>query len=163
MDSRRMPTRAKTSSRFNKAASAASTARPTRMEDGMNTIQRSGTRRHNWLWALAIVGAISAVLPAAARAQIFVSGSTGADGSFNPSCTPLPCMVTVQLPPTGIFNYTTVNIHEGVTVRYARNQANTPVTILATGDVTIAGTIDVSGGGATSFTPGRGGPGAFDG
>src|SRR5687768_2961647 len=123
----------------------------------MNTIRHS-------VGILSLLAAISlgAALPAA-YAQVFVSGSTGADGAFNASCTPTPCTVSVQLPPSVVFHYTTVNIPSGVTVTYARNQANTPVTILATGNVTIAGSIDVGGGDASNFTPGRGGPGAFDG
>jgi len=102
-----------------------------------------------------------------AIAQTFSSGSTGADGAFNPTAN-----VTIPLPPSGVFNYTTVNIPAGVTVRYLRNTGNTPVTILASGDVTIAGTIDISGasgvqgsGSATLIGPGggAGGPGGFDG
>ena len=102
-----------------------------------------------------------------AMAQTFSSGSTGADGAFNPTAN-----VTVPLPPSGVFNYTTVNIPAGVTVRYLRNTGNTPVTILASGDVTIAGTIDVGGanglGGSASATligptGGVGGPGGFNG
>jgi hypothetical protein len=115
--------------------------------------------------ALAVVALAIGLPTLPAFAQVFVSGSTGADGAFNPACTPpaTTCTITVQLPPSGIFNYTTVNIPTGVTVKYTRNQANTPVTILTTGDVTIAGTIDVSGGNASGFTPGKGGPGGFDG
>lgn len=103
----------------------------------------------------------------AATAQTFSSGSTGADGAFTPTAN-----VTVPLPPSGVFNYTTVNIPAGVTVRYLRNAGNTPVTLLASGDVTIAGTIDVSGAGgaagsgsATLIGPGggAGGLGGFDG
>jgi hypothetical protein len=112
---------------------------------------------------LAFAGLAIGLSPMPSLAQVFVSGSTGADGPFNPTCTPAPCTVTVQLPPSGIFNYTTVNIPASVTVKFARNQANTPVTILTTGDVTIGGLIDVSGGIANGFTPGKGGPGGFDG
>lgn len=93
----------------------------------------------------------------------FNSGSTGADGAFNPSCAPTPCTVTVALPASGIFNFTTVNVPAGVTVMFSHNPANTPVTILASGDVTIAGTIDVSGQDGFQSAPGRGGPGGFDG
>ncbi len=103
-------------------------------------------------------------------ASAFVSGSTGVDGAFNPTVT-----TTVTVPPSGIFNYTSVNIPAGVTVTYARNATNTPVVILATGDVTVAGTINVSGtiganvGAAgdgalgDDGAPGIGGPGGFDG
>src|SRR5438874_1060012 len=101
-----------------------------------------------------------------AVAQTFNSGSTGADGAFNPTSN-----ATIALLPSGVFNYTTVNIPTGVTVTFTKNVANTPVTILATGNVTIAGTIDVagspgaSGAGQTILAPsgGRGGPGGFDG
>ena len=88
----------------------------------------------------------------------FVSGSTGADGAFNPTTSQ-----TLQLPESGVFNFTTVNIPEGVTIRFGRNSRNTPVTILATGNVTVAGTIDVSGFPGTAVIGGKGGPGGFDG
>lgn len=42
----------------------------------------------------------------------FDSGSTGADGDFAPASD-----ITLGLPDSGIFNFTTVNIPEGVTVR----------------------------------------------
>lgn len=97
-------------------------------------------------------------------------GSTGSDGSFDP-----PVSTDVDLPPSGVFNFTTVNVRAGVTVRFKRNAANTPVVILATGNVSIAGTIDVSGDNAPAVgtagggalgddaLPGKGGPGGFDG
>jgi len=99
-------------------------------------------------------------------AQTFVSGSTGADGAFTPAAN-----TTVTLPPSGVFNYTTVNIPAGVTVTYTPNAANTPVTVLATGNVTIAGILSVNGtNGANGSTTGPlvnpgalGGPGGFNG
>ncbi|MEK6618595.1 MAG: hypothetical protein AABY90_07870, partial [Nitrospirota bacterium] len=99
-------------------------------------------------------------------AQTFSSGSTGADGAFAPTANTI-----LTLPPNGVFNYATVDVPAGVTVTFQRNAANTPVTILATGNVTIAGTISVNGtkgtDGATSgpsFNPGAlGGPGGFTG
>ena len=117
------------------------------------------------------IGLILSAWAGAASGQTFSSGSTGADGAYAPSCSPTPCTVTETLPPSGVFNYTTVTIPAGVTVRYARNAANTPVTILATGDVTINGTISVNGNSgaaasATLFLPtlgGTGGPGGFSG
>lgn len=82
------------------------------------------------------------LLPAVpVSAQTFISGSTGADGPFAPTAN-----TTLSLPPNGLFNFTTVTIPSGVTVTFAPNVANTPVTMLATGDVTIAGTIKVNGG-----------------
>jgi hypothetical protein len=103
-------------------------------------------------------------------AHAFDSGSTGADGAYSPAASEVK-----QLPPSGIFNFTTVNIPAGVTVTVQRNATNTPIIILATGNVTIAGTISVSGGSGTDTgaggsgnigddgTPGKGGPGGFDG
>jgi hypothetical protein len=97
----------------------------------------------------------------------FNSGSTGADGALNPTAD-----VELQLPPSGIFQYTSVNIPSGVTVTFRKNANNTPVTILASGDVTVAGAIDVSGKPSQNvgtnvlldYTfPGVGGPGGFDG
>lgn len=93
----------------------------------------------------------------------FISGSTGADGAFNPSSN-----IIVQLPPSGVFNYTTVNIPAGVTVTFRQNPSNTPVYILATGDVTIAGIIKVDGQSVAysnpiATTPGTGGPSGYGG
>ena len=88
----------------------------------------------------------------------FVSGSTGADGAFNPTAN-----TVVTLPPSGIFNYTTVNIPAGVTVTFKQNIANTPVYLLSTSDVTINGTISVNGSNATTTLIGTGGPGGFNG
>jgi hypothetical protein len=101
-----------------------------------------------------------------AQAQTFSSGSTGADGAFSPSAN-----TVVTLPPDGVLNYTTVTIPAGVTVTFQRNQSNTPVTMLATGDVTINGTISVNGApglnGSSTATiraaGGAGGPGGFRG
>jgi len=103
-------------------------------------------------------------------AAAFNSGSTGADGVFNPTVT-----TTVTLPESGILNYTTVNIPAGVTVYFKKNTTNTPVVLLASGNVTIAGSINVSGGGSTHVgaagdgaigddgIPGVGGPGGYAG
>src|SRR5260221_10067806 len=85
-------------------------------------------------------------------ASAFASGSTGADGAFNPAVN-----TTVTLPPSGIFNFTSVNIPVGVTVAFRRNTANTPVVILATGDVVIGGLRDVFGGRRPGEGPGGGG------
>jgi hypothetical protein len=101
-----------------------------------------------------------------AMAQTFNSGSTGALGAFAPVAN-----TTVTLPPDGVLNYTTVTIPAGVTVTFAKNAANTPVTLLATGNVTIAGTISVNGANGASpsssgplVNPGAaGGPGGFAG
>jgi len=102
---------------------------------------------------------------ASANVHAFNSGSTGADGAFNPSSN-----VTLQVPPSGVFNYTTINIPNGVTVTFTKNASNTPVVMLASGDVTIAGTINVSGSSSansnlsgTDGLAGAGGVGGYDG
>lgn len=109
---------------------------------------------------LVLVGLV--VSTSAAYAAGFNSGSTGADGPFNPATN-----VTLTVPPDGRFNFTTINIPVGVTVTFTRNSNNTPVYFLASGDVVINGTIDVSGGDAGTPTDGTlqglGGPGGYDG
>lgn len=113
-------------------------------------------KRIQALCAIALVGA----LPTLALAQGFSSGSTGADGALN-----VTSDTTLNVPPNGIFNFTTINVASGVTLRFNRNALNTPVYLLATGDVTVTGTINVDGGTGTSNPPvgGAGGPGGFDG
>ncbi len=109
------------------------------------------------LLALSILLALSAGNAHA----VFVSGSTGADGPFNPSAN-----TQLQMPANGVFNFTTVNIPSGVTVTFLKNAANTPVCLLATGDVIISGIIKVDGGDVTyssPLLPGDGGPGGYDG
>ncbi len=100
----------------------------------------------------------------------FNSGSTGADGVLNPAVS-----TEIVLPPSGILQYTSINIPTGVTVTFKRNVLNTPVQLLVSGDVTVAGSIDIrgldakptgtSGDGnqADDGIPGAGGPGGFDG
>lgn len=73
-------------------------------------------------------------------AQTFSSGSTGALGAFNPTVN-----TEVVLPDDGVLNYTTINIPANITITFKRNTRNTPVVMLASGDVTIAGTINISG------------------
>src|SRR5439155_16992616 len=130
-------------------------------------IRRRQAMQNMLILAIGAAAGLLALGGGPAAAQTFNSGSTGADGAFSPTTS-----TTVPLPASGVFNFTTVTIPAGVTVRFTKNAANTPVTILAQGDVTIAGTIDVSGspGGpgvanATNLanTAGAGGPGRFDG
>jgi hypothetical protein len=76
---------------------------------------------------------------AVAHAQTFSSGSTGADGALV-----INANTTVQIPESGVFNFTTVTVIPGVTLTFASNQRNTPVMILAQGDISIGGTVRVS-------------------
>lgn len=103
-------------------------------------------------------------------ALAFTSGSTGSDGAFSPTVN-----TQLTLPASGVFNFTTVNIPAGVTVTFKKNALNTPVVLLASGDVTVAGIVNASGtnGAATGAAgdgnigddslPGVGGPGGYDG
>jgi hypothetical protein len=104
-----------------------------------------------------LVMMLCVITPLGALAQ-FSSGSTGADG---------PLVVTndltLNLPTNGIFNFTTITVSNGATLRFNRNLLNTPVYLLATGDVVIGGTIDVSGENSSGANPGKSGPGGFDG
>lgn len=108
--------------------------------------------------SLAFIFTALLLLPSLAAAAQFISGSTGADGAFSPiSNTVLP------VPANGVFNFTTVNIPSGVVVSFVNSSANTPVYMLATGDVTIVGTLNVAGGIGNGINPGIGGPGGFSG
>ncbi len=118
-------------------------------------------------WATTGIITLVGVLGSEPVQASFSSGSTGADGAFAPTAN-----LTVQLPESGVLNYTTVNIPAGVTVKFAKNSRNTPVTILTTGDVIINGTIDFSGTNGATVTdnvsaddtlPGLGGPGGSNG
>ncbi len=104
--------------------------------------------------------AVLALAPQARGQVAFNSGSTGADGALEVATD------TVKLlPPNGLFNYTTVHVAAGATLTFTRNVHNTPVYILAQGDIKIEGTIDVSGFSGTTSppVPGGGGPGGFSG
>lgn len=82
--------------------------------------------------------------PMLVQAQ-FNSGSTGADGALDLSIMTCPNNVCeVQLPESGILNYITVNVPQGKYLRFKQNSRNTPVILLAQGNVIIAGEIDVS-------------------
>lgn len=130
---------------------------------------RTTTRSNLVLAAAALAGWLAAAVPA--QAQTFLSGSTGADGAFVAACAPAPCTVNQAVPPSGAFNYTTYTVPTGITVRYTPNATNTPVTVLASGLVDIAGTVDVSGSpglpraasGTVANPGGAGGPGGYRG
>ena len=68
-----------------------------------------------------------------------------------------PYYIDLNTKPNGVFNYTDITVPYGMTIKFHRNAANTPVIWLATGNVTINGTVDVSASGYSS------GPGGYDG
>ena len=129
-------------------------------------VREKGRTMNEAFRCIALKTIFCAVAASASSAVLaFNSGSTGADGAFNPTASTM-----LPMPANGIFNFTTVNIPVGVTVTFQRNATNTPVVMLATGDVIIAGTIDVSGTVSATNTwfgndgqPGLGGPGGYDG
>ena len=91
--------------------------------------------------------------------QLFDSGSDGSYGPINVTTG----TVTLTTPEDGIFRATTVNVAAGATLGFTRNAHNTPVYVLATGDIAIAGTVRVNGGNGGTLVGGAGGPGGFDG
>lgn len=107
--------------------------------------------------AVVLASGAASVLQLEAQTS-FVSGSDGHLGPLNVSGE-----VTIDLPPDGVCHYTTITVNGGGRLRFNRNELNTPVWLLATGDVVVDGTIDVSGQAAAGPAPGQGGPGGFDG
>lgn len=90
----------------------------------------------------------------------FNNGSSGALGDVL-----IEADTTLELPPDGILHCKTLKVTAGKTLRFKRNALNTPVYLLAQGDISIEGTIDVSGSTSPGDAPtgGLGGPGGFDG
>jgi len=87
-----------------------------------------------------------------ANAQTFSSGSTGSDGALNlttaehgPVYVFDPANFAARPVGNFVFDFTTINIEAGVTVKMSASQLNGPVTWLASGDVLIDGDIDLSG------------------
>lgn len=86
-----------------------------------------------------------------AGAQSFSSGSNGSDGALNLTTPgtilfdPKSFNPPLDVDGDGIFNFTTINIAAGVTVKLSGSIFTRPVFWLATGAVTIDGVIDLSG------------------
>lgn len=68
-----------------------------------------------------------------------------------------PYYVDLNKRASGIYHFTDITVPTGITVKFHRNVTNTPVMWLATGDVKIDGTVDVS---ANHYISG---PGGYDG
>lgn len=97
------------------------------------------------------------LLSTPASAQV-LNGGTGGPALDVPAGT----TVVLPLPADGsALQYSTITVNG--TLRFAKNSLNSPVVLLATGDVTITGTIDIAGAVGTANSPGAGGPGGFDG
>ncbi len=82
-----------------------------------------------------LLAAVAAIACASAQAQVN-SGSNGSDGAFNPVTN---IVINMADHPNGIYQYTSVNISNGVTVTFIPNANNTPVTWLVQSNVVING------------------------
>jgi hypothetical protein len=87
------------------------------------------------------------------------SGSDGSDGAFNPT---VNTVINMADHPTGIYQYTSVNIPGNVTLSFIPNAANTPVVWLVQSNCVINGFINLSGS-VIYQSAGPGGPGGFRG
>src|SRR5687767_12095668 len=110
----------------------------------------------NLLLLMAIAGSV-AILSPHSFAQGFDTGSDGSMGALN-----VTSDTNLVMPTDGIFKFRHITVNAGTALRFTRNALNTPVYLLATGDVIINGVIDVSGGPAVA-DGGLGGPGGFNG
>ncbi len=108
--------------------------------------------------ALSLLGVL--VSAYVAHAQGFSSGS---NGSFGPVNVTSGGTLTIDLPPDGVIHATTVTVGGSAMLNFNRNALNTPVFLLATGNIDIQGLIDVSAKAVSPPTGGAGGPGGFDG
>jgi hypothetical protein len=107
------------------------------------------------------VTVLVAGLPAWGRAQVN-TGSNGSDGAFNPT---VNTTINMSTHPTGIYQYSSVNIPTNVTVTFIPNANNTPVYWLVQNGVTINGVVSVSGQSVNGplTQGGVGGPGGYRG
>lgn len=96
-----------------------------------------------------------------AWAQQFDPGSDGSFGDFVSK----PGPNVVALPSDGVLRCRTFTVQGGHVVEFSPNKANTPVWIVATGDIVVQGLINVSGRRAETGSPSGGlpGPGGFRG
>jgi hypothetical protein len=91
--------------------------------------------------------------------QTFTCGSSGSDGAFNlttPGITVFnPASYAPPLDPKGdnIFNFTTLTIAAGSTLKLSGSILHGPVYFLASGAVQISGTIDLSGSDGEASSP----------
>lgn len=95
------------------------------------------------------------------------TGSTGSDGALDLTGSSGSVVINMADHPSGVYNYTYVDIPSGVTLTYIPNANNSPVTWLVQSNVTIDvnGQVDVSGQGSPAYSlqGGAGGPGGYAG
>jgi hypothetical protein len=114
-------------------------------------------------------GLFLAVAIPSLTAQSINVGSTGVDGVFNPQSD-----VVIDLATQGtydpvqwrvVFNYTSVDVPAGVTVRFSNHPSRAPVVWLSQTDIVINGAVSVDGaaGWSTTYGYAEPGPGGFRG
>ncbi|MBI2925908.1 MAG: hypothetical protein HYY24_09415 [Verrucomicrobia bacterium] len=91
----------------------------------------------------------------------------GNNGNWLPSSDDT-VFIDMTAKPTGVWNFTSITVPAGVTVRFRKTSANAPVQWLASEHVVIDGTVDLSGapgvsGGVEPGNEAPGGPGGFAG
>ncbi|MCB9677922.1 MAG: hypothetical protein H6737_22680 [Alphaproteobacteria bacterium] len=99
-------------------------------------------------------------LSAALAAPDFDAGS---DGSYGPLLVTAGNTLQVTLPPDGVIRATDITVETGGVLRFQTNTNNTPVYLLAQGDIRIDGTLDIAGRPATADVGGFAGPGGWSG
>jgi hypothetical protein len=111
------------------------------------------------LWMLCLAAALAFAAPVSV-AQTFTSGSDGSDGAYDLTGTAPDTIVKFdpsQFHGSGVannvFNFTTITIPSGVTVKLAGDRINGPVYWLASGTVDMEGTVDLSGQDGAPVTP----------
>src|SRR3954462_8619642 len=98
------------------------------------------------------------IIATVASAQTFNSGPDGTDGALTISGSPGTVVMFDPIQYHGsqvaanIFNFTTISIAQGVTLKLSADRLNTAVIWLAQGDVVISGTLDLSGGNGHDLT-----------
>lgn len=113
---------------------------------------------------LAMLAFVASAILGLGTASAQVTLNLGSDGSYGAINIPASSgTTTLNVPSNGVFNCTSITIGQSSTLRFVKNALNTPVYLLATGDVLIEGIIDVSGESASGILGGAGGPGGFDG
>jgi hypothetical protein len=152
------------------------------MSECPRTSIQSSLRKHAFLWAIAGILALGS--PAAA--QLDVCGCQGHPQSLGrfdmadptthpPGTTSVNRLVTIPLPQSGVLIFDSFRAVRpdtaAWTIRFGRNAANTPVTILVAGEVTIGVSVTMLVQGDTGVSAstdvlgrgGLGGPGGFRG
>src|SRR5712691_5907800 len=112
-------------------------------------------RHVSWLAKLVSGAAVGLLvfMASGGRAQAqnppFSSGSTGHESALNivaPGVTVFdPVALNLNPVVPGIFNFTTINVAAGSTLKFTENKYHGTVYFLASGDVTNTGTMDLSG------------------